>query len=120
MRDAASHVGTGASNFCRVFRRETGIRFMDFAAHYRIKRARELLQTTEVSIKEVAVRSGFGSIAQFNRQFKRFSGTSATEYRREFKRGTIQALPCPLCGNSCQESASLVDSELTQETANED
>jgi len=43
--------------------------------------ARELLEATELSIKEVAVRVGISDAQYFNKQFRRFSGESPSRYR---------------------------------------
>ena len=41
-----------------------------------------MLGQTNDSITSIAVQSGFGSIATFNRAFQKYEGMSPTEYRR--------------------------------------
>ncbi len=48
----------------------------------RIAHARRLLDTTEDAVAQVAVRSGYRNMANFNRQFLAEVGTTPTMYRR--------------------------------------
>jgi len=70
------------SYFRKVFSRIMGQSPLDYVNAYRIHRAMNLLRTTNDSIQSVAARSGFSSIAAFNRNFKRLSGASPSEWRR--------------------------------------
>ncbi|MEM9859064.1 MAG: AraC family transcriptional regulator [Bacteroidota bacterium] len=59
--------------------------FYDLVNSYRIKEASALLQNysqAELSVLEIAYKTGFNSIAPFNRAFKVFMGTTPTEYRK--------------------------------------
>ena len=55
----------------------------DFVNTVRIAHAKTLLNKNKFSAKEVALNSGFGSISQFNRIFKRFTGTTCGEYQKK-------------------------------------
>ncbi len=60
----------------------TKMNFRLFLATYRIDHAKTLLRTTEESIFEVAMDSGFLSINTFNRVFKNITGMTPSEYRK--------------------------------------
>lgn len=81
MKQAAASVGLCMQHFCRVFSEETGVPFSKYVAQIRTKRAAELMKSSNMSIKEIAYQVGFGSIAQFNRQFKRWQGVCPTSLR---------------------------------------
>ena len=81
MRDAARSAGASIQHFCRVFGQETGQPFMKFVGALRAEKAAELLSQPGKSIKEIAFEAGFGSIAQFNRIFKRHHGVAPKDYR---------------------------------------
>ncbi|WP_434339554.1 helix-turn-helix domain-containing protein [Motilimonas cestriensis] len=49
---------------------------------YRIKRAQTLLKTTELSITEIYLDSGFNTKSNFNREFNRVTSTTPSAYRR--------------------------------------
>lgn len=77
----ASMVGFSKYHFSRLFTEYTGHTFCDYINHIRVKSAESLLSNSELSITEIAMQSGFSSIATFNRLFKSFTGCSPSEYR---------------------------------------
>jgi AraC-like DNA-binding protein len=70
------------AQFRRLFQRHLGVRPHEFLQRRRLDLARRLLENTELSIGEVAERSGFGGAAQFSREFKRQTQFSPLEWRR--------------------------------------
>ena len=77
----AKAVNISANHLSEKFKQVTGINFVDYVAHIRSDKARELLQKTGLRISEIAFAVGFQSLSQFNRVFKKLSGKSPTEYR---------------------------------------
>jgi AraC-like DNA-binding protein len=67
---------------CKIFKRATGLTFIDFRNRLRIESAKKLLTAPGVSISEIAYKVGFQSLTQFNRLFRRIVGKSPTEFRR--------------------------------------
>ena len=61
-------------------------------ASARVRRAQRLLETTDLSIEEVASESGFGSATVLRERFGRIVGTGPLAYRRVFRRGTPAAV----------------------------
>ena len=68
--------------FTRFFRRMTGHSFIDYLNRWRIDQAGVLLRETEDSILEISLRTGFPSLAHFNRQFRRWRGCPPREFRQ--------------------------------------
>ena len=63
----------------------TGIHFSQLLALYRIDRAKQLLKSKSCgNITEIASESGFSSVNTFNRAFKNFTGSTPSEYRKNF------------------------------------
>ncbi len=58
----------------RLFRQHAGMSFAEYACRLRIDRARHLLATTELSVKEVARHCGFHDSSYFVKVFKKFIG----------------------------------------------
>lgn len=81
-REVARLAGLSTAGFSRFFSRHFGKTFVTYIAELRIKRACQLLLDNEHSIAEVAHRSGFHNLANFNRRFFRFKGMTPSEYRR--------------------------------------
>jgi AraC-like DNA-binding protein len=64
-----------------ILYQEVGVSFRHLLRHTRIEEAKRLLASHRYSVKEVAVRVGFGDSHYFSRTFKELTGQSATEYR---------------------------------------
>jgi len=71
-------------HFARVFAREVGTTPMEFLQSARIDRARSLLETTELPLKTVAWRSGFGSVRHMRFLFGEKLGLTPLQYRLQF------------------------------------
>jgi YesN/AraC family two-component response regulator len=79
--DIARHVGINADYLTDCFRQELGITPMTYLRRYRIRQARELLETTDFSIMQVALEVGFSESAHFTRTFQREVGMTPRAYR---------------------------------------
>ncbi|SEO30165.1 helix-turn-helix domain-containing protein [Paenibacillus sp. OV219] len=64
------------------FKEMTGANFVDYVNEFRIKQAQVLLLQSELKIQDVALKSGYNTLSSFNRTFKKFTGVTPTEYRR--------------------------------------
>lgn len=79
--EAAQAVNSSTRHFCKVFKAATGITFTDYLARVRVEKAKNLLQNPNLRVSEIAFDTGFESISQFNRSFKRITGHSPTQFR---------------------------------------
>lgn len=68
--------------FSRLFREITGTTCHNYVIRRRILYAKNLLADSSVPITEIAMRSGFNSLATFNRIFKKHLGCTPSEYRQ--------------------------------------
>lgn len=84
--DIAQHVGMDEDYLTRCFDREVGVSPITYLSRYRIKRARELLETTDMSITEVALEAGFSSPSHFSNVFRNQVGISPSAYRQGKRR----------------------------------
>jgi transcriptional regulator GlxA family with amidase domain len=72
----------GYSYFRKMFKQYTGIAPGQYHLDLKIRRAREMLVSTERSIKEIAFDLGFQSIHYFSRIFKKKTGFAPSEIRK--------------------------------------
>ncbi len=72
--------------FCRFFKQRTRKSLFEFITELRIGYACKLILQKEFFINEVAYKSGFKNISNFNRQFKKITGKSPSEYHSHFKK----------------------------------
>jgi LacI family transcriptional regulator len=71
----------------RAFRKHVGRTILDELRRVRVERAKSLLVTTDLSMPQVAARSGFSSAPKLSEMFHREAGITPTSYRREFRIG---------------------------------
>lgn len=71
--------------FCRFFKQHTNKTFFQFLIELRIEHACQLLQKNRkaLSILEISEQSGFKSISNFNRQFRKLKGCVPSQYISE-------------------------------------
>lgn len=74
--------------FLRRFRATTGMTPADWITRARVSRAREMLECTELTVKEIAVQAGLGSPMTLRHHFRKKVGLSPIEYRRRFSRAS--------------------------------
>jgi len=69
-----------------LFHKETGIPLTRYINEQRMTQARTLLESTPMSIKEIALASGYSDAGYFARVFFQTVGTTPTRYRTMLKR----------------------------------
>jgi len=67
--------------FSKVFKTQTGITFTDYITGVRVNKARELLEGTNKSMKEICSEVGYSDPNYFSRIFKKNTGVTPTEYK---------------------------------------
>ncbi|NWB28105.1 GlxA family transcriptional regulator [Pseudomonas gingeri] len=83
----AERVHMSPRNLSRLFTRETGKPPMAFLADARIDAARRYLETTELSLKEIARHCGFDSSEALRRVFAKRLAINPGDYRQRFHSG---------------------------------
>jgi len=74
LHDIAAAVSLSTSQLNRLFRRYQGTSLMEYTIRCRVHHARELLQTTALSVGDVALQSGFSDVYYFSRLYKKRQG----------------------------------------------
>lgn len=81
IQQIAEDLGVSYSNFRKLFKEFTGISPALYLQDLRLQRAKELLATTTLSIKEIAYRLRFESPDYFSSKFKIKTGKKPSEFR---------------------------------------
>lgn len=84
LKEIAAHLSVSESHLRAKFRREMGTSIGQHLRSLRLQKAIGLLLQSDLSITQVAERCGFDSIFAFSRSFRRFTGVTARDYRRNF------------------------------------
>ncbi|KOS05862.1 transcriptional regulator [Flavobacterium akiainvivens] len=71
-------------SFNRFIKKRTGKTFVNYLNDIRVGYAARWLIEKDLSISEIAFKSGFNNIANFNRIFKSLKNTTPSQYREEF------------------------------------
>jgi len=82
--DLARHASTSERTLTRRFTADTGLSPLQWLLRVRIDRARELLESGEHGVEEVARSTGLGTAANLRLHFRRLVGTTPTAYRSTF------------------------------------
>lgn len=82
VRRVADEVSLSPSHFSRLFRSTTGFSPHEYIMLHRIDEAKALLQSTRLSVKEIAFRVGYRSEVNFIAAFTEKTGSSPTQFRR--------------------------------------
>lgn len=69
--------------FARLFKQSMGIAPYQYVLQQRIERAKPLLRDSSLSIAEIARQVGFSNQSQFTIQFRKLTGTTPLNYRRQ-------------------------------------
>ena len=79
--DLAEKLGINPSYLTRIFKQKHSKSPKDYILDLKIKRAKELLKTTDVSVTDIARSIGFDDPLYFSRLFKKRTNLTPTEYR---------------------------------------
>ena len=78
----AERLGVGERHLVRLFSVHLGASPTQVARTARLQRAKQLLDTTDLSMAEIALTAGFGSLRRFNATFSEMYGRRPTDMRR--------------------------------------
>jgi two-component system, response regulator YesN len=71
-----------SSYFSSLFKKKTGMGFLEYLTHVRMEEAKNLLENPQRSISDTASEVGYKDSKHFTKQFKRHVGLSPSEYRK--------------------------------------
>lgn len=80
----AALVNLSRSHYTTLFRRVTGYAPVSYLNHLRMQRAVQLLNGTDLPIKQISDQLGFSEQFYFSRAFSRMHNHSPTEHRRRY------------------------------------
>jgi two-component system response regulator YesN len=101
--DIANALYFNPTYFSHIFKQKTGISLTRFVNQLRIREAKRLLDTTDLSVGNVAMDTGYYNFSYFSKQFKEMYRVTP----REYKKSSGQNL-------SCQEKTSFRTSEWSR------
>ncbi|MER7573936.1 helix-turn-helix domain-containing protein [Streptomyces sp. NPDC126514] len=85
LREMAAREAMSVRTFTRRFREEVGVSPGQWLTQQRVERARQLLETTGLSMDQVARDAGFGTAQSMRQHVQAALGVTPTAYRRTFR-----------------------------------
>ena len=82
LEEISAKAGFSKFHFSRLFKQFTNISFYKYVNTKRISHAEDLLASSELSITQVAIQSGFSSTSSFIRMFKQLKNCTPTDFRK--------------------------------------
>ncbi len=83
LKDMSAMSGASETYFCRLFKHETGLTFLNYLNGLRIERACVLLRDTCDNALDICYQVGFNDYTHFGRQFKKNTGMSPADFRKQ-------------------------------------
>lgn len=80
--DVARAVNLSPGRLAHLFKSEVGVSLQQYLTQIRLAKAKHQLETTFLSIKEIAAANGFPSVTRFTASFKETVGATPSEYRK--------------------------------------
>lgn len=74
---------------CHLFKSEVGVPPAQYLKSIRMRKARELLETTPLSVKQILARVGARDKSHFERDFKKKYGLTPAQYRAQYNYFTV-------------------------------
>lgn len=81
LKDIAKIMCTTPSYASRLFQEEVGLSFKEYVKRVRVKEAKKLFSTTELSVAQIAERVGYEDAGYFSRIFKEITGKLPREFK---------------------------------------
>ena len=82
LKNIANSVYVNEKYLGRLFKKQTGKTFHEYLNTIRIINAKKLLKTTNKTVTEIAMETGFSSASYFNRNFLKHTNKTPIEYRK--------------------------------------
>lgn len=82
----AESVGLSYFRLLHLFKKEIGISLAKYIKEVRFQKARELIEISHLSIKEIRFKVGLANKTHFFRDFKKKFGETPADYRKNFQK----------------------------------
>jgi two-component system, response regulator YesN len=82
LEEVSAVIGFNATYFSTLFKKETGMNFLEYVTIVRIKAAKQMLSDSKRSILDISHEVGYNDFKHFTKQFKKVTSLTPSEYRK--------------------------------------
>lgn len=82
IKNLADSLFLDSAYFSRLFKNRVGMSPKQYIQHIRLQKAKDLLENTDYSVKEIAITVGFADPLYFSKQFSKTENMTPTEFRK--------------------------------------
>ncbi len=87
LEHVAKHVHLSPAYLSELFKKDTGMSFVDYKTVVRIENAKRLLDSTPCNISDISEKVGYSDPKYFSKLFKKITGKTVYDYRKESRKG---------------------------------
>lgn len=84
LADIAEAVFLSPNHFCTIFKNQVGCSFHQYLIKVRMEKAKDLLENSDLTIKQISYQVGYKDPNYFSRAFRKNIGFSPTYYRERY------------------------------------
>lgn len=84
LEDVGDYIGFNPSYFSSLFKKVTGLSFLEYLSKIRIEKAKELLKESDLRVQDVCIMVGYSDVKYFSKLFIKYTGLKPKEYRKIF------------------------------------
>jgi len=86
LEELSGLVNMAKGSLCRFFKENSGLTLIEYLNRIKIEFACKMLMSDDLSVAEICYDSGFNNLNHFNRQFRKITGLTPSDYRKSFTR----------------------------------
>lgn len=83
LSEVAEHLHIHPNYFSTLFKSQTGITFRDYLRNVRIEKSKTMITESQIKLNDIAFQTGYQDVSHYNRAFKKVTGISPSNYRRQ-------------------------------------
>ena len=83
LKEVSEYSGYNEKYFCTLFKKRFEVSYSDYLNQLRVGAAKDLLEKSDMRMYEIADAVGYNNVEHFMRVFKKVTGTTPKQYRKE-------------------------------------